>query len=141
MITRILFLSFWSYCLMGSTSLQVLIQRSRDLKLSDSEYWLRLLHMHKSDLRFESMAGNLLFFISGEEGKSNPQLELEKTLEAFAAEPSIQKLYEKKYSQPIACAFPARYAFLDSKLQISKLIPPQNCTTFMELKKTFRVVQ
>ena len=100
-----------------------LIAESRDRGISNHRYWDLLLYYRKVGENRESTANDPKFFLS-ENGKSDPQAELEETLRSFF-EPNIENHENKR------CRFVARYAWLKEQLQIdeSKLAPVV-CTEF-----------
>lgn len=76
--------------------------------LSNNPYWLKLLYYENNT----SIINDDSFFLS-ENGKVNPKEELDQTLKSFQKDNSL------------ICKYPARYKWLNSKLQLD--IKKQNC--------------
>ncbi|MDH5718637.1 MAG: DUF4105 domain-containing protein [Spirochaetia bacterium] len=112
-----------------------LIEKSRDLKLSEERYWMVLMHYKKKTFnRFESYVDGKFFF-NDSEGKYEPQRELEATLKGF--------FYGDKENPLILhpqCRFTARYRWLKEKLSIEpSKINEFQCTRFEKWKKSLDV--
>jgi hypothetical protein len=70
---------------------------------SVSKGWLALLRYNKSIFGFKSEADDLRFFVAGEQGATNPELELSSFLDLVQERPVDQN--------HVRCRFPARYRF------------------------------
>ncbi len=105
-----------------------LVARARAQHLHEDRTWLRLLHYRKTLLGgYESEADGAPFF-TAEDGDSDPAAELAGTLRGFYdPTPAVGKV------QHPYCRFPARFAFLDSKLALDRvLLPVERCPKYEE---------
>lgn len=105
------------------------------LHLASAEQWLRLGHWHATWTGFlESQADGDNFFLSSD-GKTNPQLELDATIDGFFSDLAKYDPKEKSVQHPI-CQFPARFAWLSDQLKIdpSKL-PAHDCARYEQFKR------
>lgn len=130
-------LCFW--CLLapclaqGAPYLDELIGRSRELRLSESREWHRLMH-YTSNLITPGVHGlaDARRFYLAPDGKTNPQSELEATLASFFSD--VQETDTKQNPQ---CAFIARYHWLDSRLSFDPVrMHRQPCRRFREWRET-----
>lgn len=106
--------------------LEELIVRARAEHLEANPHWRRLGHYQKGWWGWVSEQDAPGFFLSPS-GKRNPGAELEATLRGFfePARPDVEG------SSPPQCRFPARYAWLKSRLGIdAALLPDQACPRF-----------
>ncbi|MBN1783620.1 MAG: DUF4105 domain-containing protein, partial [Alphaproteobacteria bacterium] len=115
------------------------IEQATQKELWKDPHWQALLHYKKGESTIDSKA-----FFNATMGKTDPKAELIATLKAFA-QPAEKEHIEKiqikaditqdfQY-QHAQCAFPARYAWLKSKLDLSSL-PKQKCSAYQKwLKK------
>jgi hypothetical protein len=103
-----------------------LIQRATQLGLANQRYWHLLLHYHPNVVEgFTSQADDPDFFLAPN-GKTDPQAELEATLQAFFSSEEFGDLH-----QPAQCAFVARYHWLHTQLAFDpSRLPRQSCTEF-----------
>ncbi|OQY59362.1 MAG: hypothetical protein B6245_07115 [Desulfobacteraceae bacterium 4572_88] len=90
-----------------------LIQTAREKKLCQEKYWRILLHYKKTLSGYESLIDDPRFFLA-EDGKTNPQSEIEATITALFA-----RATEEAEEHPI-CRFIARYVWLREKLNIDE---------------------
>ena len=92
--------------------------------LAQSQEWLRILH-YKSHLfrGFRSAVDGADFFIAAN-GAKDPEAEMRATILAF--QKRIPAWGKRK--QPVACAFPARFKFLNTRLKLGLTSPP--CSLF-----------
>ena len=88
----------------------LLIQKARAEKLSRLRIWRLLLHYQPGPLGLESEASSPSFFLASD-GRRNPEAEIEADIAAMFG-PGTQN------REKIICRFPARYAWLKSKLEI-----------------------
>src|SRR5687768_5825754 len=96
------------------------IQKATNLRLWEDPEWLALLHMRRSIIgKMKSDVDDPDFFIS-DHGAKRPDLELVATLNAFFSNAVFDE-------EPAVCRFPARYRWLDQKLNLSASVPPQAC--------------
>ena len=109
-----------------SPYLQELIHRATQLGLADQRYWHLLLHYRPNVLDgFTSQADDPDFFLAPN-GKTNPQAELEATLQAFFLSEEFGDIH-----QPAQCAFVARYHWLNTQLAFDpRRLPRQPCKEF-----------
>jgi hypothetical protein len=109
-----------------------LIQQAHNKHLAEREEWHSLLH-YKPNLLLpgvHSLADDPEFF-NAEDGKENPESELDATLESFF---STQEQTET--SQHPQCAFIARYHWLQQELNFdSRRLTKQRCKHFNEWRK------
>ncbi|MBI3558218.1 MAG: DUF4105 domain-containing protein [Deltaproteobacteria bacterium] len=102
-------------------------------ELAKSQYWLRLLHYKTSWLgHTRSLVDGPEFFFSPQ-GKTDPRAELEATVAAFSAKSDGIKVGRLK--QHPQCAFPARYRFLKTQLQLA--VADQPCAQLDEFLASF----
>ena len=108
-----------------SPYLEVLLERSLELKLHEDPYWHTILHYQKGFFGgSESLIDDPLFFNSST-GKKNPKEELEATLKSFF------NPVGKNSNEHSQCRFILRYNWLSEKLSIDrKLLPLSPCTDF-----------
>jgi hypothetical protein len=98
--------------------------KAKELRLADKHYWQILLHMDNNISEIDDKN----FFFS-KDGNTNPQHELNATLEAFFSD-------EKKDDNSSICKFPARYFWLKNELNATDF-PQANCA---EYEKVFKRV-
>jgi hypothetical protein len=106
-------------------SLADLIQKARKEKLSQRREWRLLLHYSPGPFGLESEASSSNFFLSPQ-GRRSPQKEIEADIREMFG-PDIQK------REKSACRFPARYAWIKSKLALKTAAP--SCPAFEAWKK------
>lgn len=107
-----------------------LIERSRELRLSEDRSW-RVLGHYKGKT---SGVKPSEFFVSPK-GRTDPKAELEATILAFF-EPEPDLAADKRAQHP-QCRFPARYAWLKERLGIDPArLPERRCERFEEWKAT-----
>jgi 4-amino-4-deoxy-L-arabinose transferase-like glycosyltransferase len=106
-----------------------LVARAHELRLSESKEWLRLGHYRRKALGLRSDADGPDFFLAAD-GKRDPAAELDASLRGFFRPPTFTT--GKVPSHPL-CRFPARLAWLVTKLSIdrSRLRMPR-CEKFEE---------
>lgn len=104
-----------------------LIEKSRQLKLSETRGWRTLLHYDsflgrtKSEARDKNPGG----FFTAPTGLTDPEAELEATIQAI--------LTDTDSPEPARCRFPAREIFLVRELAIdTKRLPPVNCVKYRD---------
>ncbi len=113
-----------------------LVQRSKNLKLSDEREWRILLHYSPNQFskNFHSLVDDELFFLA-KDGVNNPQDELEATLKGFFD----KEVVETDQLQHPQCRFAARYYWLNQMLKFDNdKIIPQTCKRFEEWKDALR---
>ena len=116
--------------------LDQLIERAKREKMAESAAWLKLIHYQPLWLGrgHKSIVDAKEFFLAPE-GKSNPEAELLETLRGFF---STEENGPEK--QTIQCAFPARFALLDSMLHFDLVrLPRQSCPRFEEWRRALDV--
>jgi hypothetical protein len=98
------------------SDLDSLLKQAHELKLSEREEWLRLVHYRKTWLGGQnSEADGNAFFVSPQ-GRSQPSTELDATLAGFFdINPRAAKDPEGP-PQTVRCQFPARYRWLSKVL-------------------------
>ena len=100
---------------------------ARAQHLAENVGWLRLLHSNKTLTGGFRSEADATFFLSPR-GASDPQAELDAALLGFFAPAPTDK--EKQHPQ---CQFPARFAWLNSKLHFDfATLPLQQCPRFEE---------
>jgi hypothetical protein len=105
-----------------------LVRRARAAKLAESVTWRRLGHYRKNKfLGYTSEADGRPFFLA-ENGKHDPEAELEATLRGFfGPDPADPELQHPQ------CRFPARFAWLDRQLSIDRArLPKKACDKYRE---------
>lgn len=107
-------------------------------KLAEDPQWRAFMHYHNRWILKESTIDSETFFLSPD-GKKDIDKELQATLHAFFTPPDRVKKIDTKsaeYSHP-QCLFPARYAWLNSRLKFDpKLLPEVTCSDFQTFKST-----
>jgi hypothetical protein len=105
------------------TYLSELVSQARLKQLSTSRNWNLLLHYKPSLLGgVVSQADGPAFFLSPN-GKTNPESELETTIEKFFTDEPVGKT-----AQQAQCAFPARYEWLKKQLHFDPArLPERTC--------------
>ena len=98
------------------------IEKANELKLYNTPQWLALLHYKNS----KSLISTKKFFLS-KNGRKNAKLEMEETIKSFY---KINIEDSKNYQHTI-CRFPARFEFLNKKLDFKNL-PKVKCKKFEE---------
>ncbi len=118
---------------LGGTHAAPPLDDARLRELARSPRWLRLLH-YKSHwfTGYESAVDGPGFFFSPA-GKEDPEKELRATLIAFQARAREEI---SKLKQPPACAFPARFRFLNEELGLGW--PTPKCDRWQEFFGRFR---
>ena len=104
-----------------------LIEKSRNLKLSESRGWRTLLHYDSFLGRTKSEARdkNPGDFFTSPKGLTDPEAELEFTIQAL--------LTDIGSPEPARCRFPAREIFVVRELAIdTKRLPPVNCVKYRD---------
>jgi hypothetical protein len=107
---------------------EALVRRARAEKLAETKTWLRLGHYRKNKFRgYTSEADGRPFFLA-ENGKHDPEAELEATLRGFfGPDPKEPELQHPQ------CRFPARFAWLDQELGIDRRrLPKKPCKEYRE---------
>ena len=117
---------------MGDAYLAELIQQAHRKRLAEREEWHSLLH-YKPNLLLpgvHSLADDPEFF-NAEDGKENPEAELDATLASFFSTEE-----QTDTSQHPQCAFIARYHWLNQELEFdSRRLTKQDCKHFNEWRK------
>ncbi len=108
-----------------SSQAQKLIQKARSENLSKRRIWRLLLHYRASPFRLESDASSPNFFLSPQ-GRRNPKKEMEADIQALFGS-------DLKTREKTICQFPARYAWLKSKLMVQDA--SISCPAFETWKK------
>ena len=111
-----------------------LVQRARAAKLAESKTWRRLGHYRKNKfVGYTSEADGRPFFLA-ENGKHDPEAELEATLRGFfGPDPKEPELQHPQ------CRFPARFAWLDRQLHIDRrYLPKKACKEYREYLQVLR---
>jgi hypothetical protein len=112
--------------------LSELVAKARTQRLAERQEWQALLH-YRTNLLFPGVTGQAddRQFYRASDGKTNPQAELEATLAAFFIDGT-----ETEKTQPLQCAFVARYQWLKQELQFDKTrLPEQACRRYNEWRK------
>ena len=110
-----------------------LIDAANHKQLAAHDQWLSLLHYNENTYSsgYTSSVVTRSFF-NAEDGRSNPQAELEATLKAF-----FSQAVETDKTQNPQCRFIARYHWLDKHLKFDKRrLPRQVCNRFNQWYKT-----
>lgn len=116
------------------SSVEKIIDFTRQTKLAEDRAWLRLLHFQRTWFRSqESAIASPVFFVS-ENGKKDAAAELEAYLRGLFSEDKV--LIEEDSLQ---CRFPARYRYLKEKLSPLKIEwPDRVCPNFDRWFQTLR---
>ncbi|MEM9442232.1 MAG: DUF4105 domain-containing protein [Pseudomonadota bacterium] len=116
-----------------SRYLTALIDKATGLNLADAPAWRALGHYRPDWLGGgrHSLIDSPTFFLA-DDGKANPEAELEATLRAFFTPPPTDQT-----TQHPQCAFIARYRWLKSRLGFdSSRLPEHHCAAFEAWSKT-----
>jgi len=120
---------------LAQTQVERLVEKIRDEKIYLESPWLRLGHYRSKTFDgYESEALGPAFFFAND-GKFNPQAELEATLRAIFSN-NMRSFEKPQVPRQIArCQFPARTRWLMQRLAISeKDLPAANCPEFDEFR-------
>lgn len=138
-LTALLF----SFNVLAAMPGEALFERAREKRLSEHEQWRNLVH-YKNSLFGNpvSQADGRLFFLA-DDGKTNPESELEATIRAFYAtkipeivshdsgSPKYTETELKTLAQHPICRFPARLRFLKRELGWDGSdLPKVNCALY-----------
>ncbi len=118
-----------AFAVTDNAYLSELIEKSRQLKLSERQEWLKLGH-YVPNLIAPGVHGlvDSAPFYNAPDGKSNPQAELEATLASFYSD-----ITESNTQQNPQCAFVARYAWLNEQLHFDpQRLPRQDCKRYQQ---------
>lgn len=109
------------------------LQAAKSQKLYLTKEWLRLGHYEESWRGFKSDADGQAFFVSGD-GATNPEGELVATLNGFFS--GVKRDFGGSFpSQTVRCQFPARFEWLNRKLDLETHKPDQTpCPEFEEFR-------
>jgi len=131
-----LVVAIWLACAASARSVEAasyadtLISQAHRLDLAHQPIWLRLGHFRKGWFGWESEADGRGFF-AAEDGKGNPEAELDATLRAFFISPPSDASIE----HPI-CRYPARFIWLSEQLGIdAKQLPRVSCQRYEKFKQ------
>jgi hypothetical protein len=103
------------------------------MRLAETTTWRRLVHYRSGLFGTSSEADGKPFFLS-EDGRDDPDAELAATLRGFFGKAPADKRIPHPY-----CRFPARLAWLNSKLQFDfKRVPRRSCPRFQEFVKQIK---
>jgi hypothetical protein len=104
----------------GQPYLDELIARAGSRRLADDRYWQLLLHYRPAfGGGVRSLVDDPRFFLAPD-GKENPEAELAATLRGF---------FQEGGREAPRCQFPARFAWLQEKLDIdAERLPPATCS-------------
>jgi hypothetical protein len=106
--------------------LTFLLESARQKELHKDRYWHTLLHYKKGPFGLRSLIDDPKFFLS-EEGKHNPEAELEAMIRAFFQE------VDDESKHPV-CKFIARTTWIKEKLNLnSSRLPIPECSRFEAL--------
>ncbi|TCK17917.1 uncharacterized protein DUF4105 [Thiogranum longum] len=121
-------LSFGTVIAATPTPAESAVARAGQQKLSQDDYWLKLVHYKKKHPGYQSQADDTEFF-NALNGKTSPEAELTATLQAF-----YQPGDSDDHPQ---CRFPARLYWLDRKLDLTALgLPAVHCNTLSKWRQT-----
>jgi hypothetical protein len=107
--------------------LEELILQSREQSLAEQDYWHRLVYYKRNGLTgsIRSETADPGFFMA-RQGRYDPQAELEATLAAF-----FRTDEEPITGQPYQCRFPARFQWLQERLEFDpERLPLHDCEKF-----------
>lgn len=132
--------SFYGLAQANPTVIDQLIAEANKAQLSKSKTWLKLGHYQKkASSHYQSDILSRKFFLANK-GQTSPQKELEATIKAFfepiqakSKSTSANKIIEISNNSHPQCKYPARYMWLNEKLNLeSHTIPKPNCQRFNE---------
>lgn len=133
MLQRTLFLLFFLFASGSAGKAAAPIDMAKVKELAQTARWQRLLH-YKSHWfsGYRSTIDGAGFFFSPE-GHKDPEKEMLATISAFRDRPAEEI---SKLKQPPACAFPARFRFLNEELGL--VLPEPKCPRWEEFFSRFR---
>ena len=118
-----------AYSSYDNAYLKILLKQSKEKKLSSKRYWHLLLHYEPSLLGGVSSNVESKDFFFAMDGKTNPNSELEATLESFFRPVSSFKEHPQ-------CRFVARYTWLKKQLDLDPVkLPSPQCNKFLNWVK------
>ena len=124
----IFFLFFPAIVLADESTPEEFIDKAVKGNLQNHSYWHKLLHYRRNIFfTYQSEIDDKTFFLSPD-GRKDPKLELEETIRYFFSK-------EKEGEQPAVCEYPARYAWLNEKLNLAEALPPVRCERFLNWKE------
>ena len=113
-------------------SVEVYIERARQMKLSEQPGWRNLLHYKITRTgELESQADDAAFYLA-ETGATDPGAELEADLRGF---------FSHRLKAHPQCLFPARMHWLNRQLNFKGQVPVVECKKFNRWKTKFQVKQ
>jgi len=106
-------------------------QRARQLHLATARPWLLLGHWRGTTFGgFKSEADGANFFLAAD-GKTDPQAELDATLDGFFSDLQAYDATAERNVQHPLCQFPARFMFLSKQLAIDATqLPAHDCARY-----------
>lgn len=116
-----------AYAEIDNVYLSELQARARQMKLSERPEWLKLIHYMPRLLvhGYKGQVDSRKFYLA-EDGKTNPQAELDATLASFYSD-----IQETDKIQNPQCSFVARYAWLNAQLKFNAArLKPQICKRY-----------
>ncbi len=90
-----------------------LVLRSRKLNLHEHPFWKRIVYYQPHFFGYKSLIDSPTFFLS-EEGKTDPQAEIEETIRQLSLNQNPDKEDENVF-----CRYPARYRWLKTSLKVT----------------------
>lgn len=104
-----------------------MVEQAMQAELAAKPYWQTLLHYRPSWRGTGSLIDDPDFFLA-EDGKTDPQAELEATIRGF-----FQPVGSDPDQHP-RCRFPARFNWLDQALGLNRSLPDLVCPRFEKVK-------
>jgi len=118
-----------SFAATNSALIDKAILQAKDLHLAEQPAWLNLLHYKYTLLgELQSQVDDAGFFLAAQ-GAHNAQAELEADIRAF---------YSYQASAHPRCIFPARFHWLNTKLNMLADLPAMDCGKFNDWKQKFQ---
>ncbi len=114
-----------------------LIKKSENLNLSQDQQWLNMVYYERKRFskKYESIFDSKNFFLH-QDGKTNPEKELEATLRSFFNQNYLDFPNAYGNKQTAQCAFKGRYEWLKKKLNFDlKILKEEKCSDFNQWKK------
>ena len=118
------------------TSATKLIQRAEQERWFEEQQWLRLGQYKKQWFGgYRSATDSEKFFLHPE-GETRPDLELLATLQSLLDNTRLIQSRDGRFSEPVACVFPARKIWLEKK--IGFLLPSPDCERFERFREVLQ---
>lgn len=130
-------LAFFLIAMPAKADLVSLVEKSRDLKLAESDAWRRLVYYKRNFVGGTVSLSKGKGFFLAVNGATDPRAELEETLRGFFSSTKRDLPTQEPISLSVMCQFPARFEFLNRTLDLSKEnlpIRPKDCADYQAFR-------